>query len=91
MKKTISTLLVLCLLFALLLTYAAADSEGTSPFTARIDKYWQEHDIGGIMEARGNTEEKLAANRALMMPMYGENQQITGEYNESLAAKTVRR
>ena len=55
MKKTISTLLVLCLLSALLLTCAAADSEDTSPFTANIDKYWQEHDIDGIMADQGNT------------------------------------
>ena len=89
MKKTISTLLVLCLLSALLLTCAAADSEDTSPFTANIDKYWQEHGIDDAMAECGNTDEVLVAERAKMLELYGENKEITGEYDESLAAKTV--
>ena len=89
MKKTISTLLVLCLLSALLLTCAAADSEDTSPFTANIYKYWQEHGIDDAMAECGNTDEVLAAERAKMLELYGENKEITGEYDESLAAKTV--
>ena len=91
MKKIMMLILAICLTAGTLSVCAEGLEENASTFTVNIDRYWQEHDIGGILEARGNTEEKLAANRALMMPMYGENQQITGEYNESLAAKTVRR
>ena len=89
MKNTISTLLVLCLLSALLLTCAAAESEDTSPFTANIDKYWQEHDIDGAMAASGNSDEVLDEGKAKMLELYGENKEITGEYDEALAAKTV--
>ena len=89
MKNTISTLLVLCLLTALLLTCAAAESEDTSPFTANIDKYWQEHDIDGAMAASGNSDEVLDEGKAKMRELYGENKEITGEYDEALTAKTA--
>ena len=90
MKKTSSILIAVCMIATLLFGFAtSASAEEGSAFTANIDKYWQEHDIDGIMAARGNTEEALADTRAQMLAMYGENKEITGEYDESLAAKTV--
>ncbi len=63
--------------------------ESSSQFTANIDKYWQDNDIDADMKKQNNSEEDLAKPRAEMLEIYGENQEITGDYDESLAAKTV--
>ena len=60
-----------------------------SAFSDNIDKYWKEHDIDGALAERGNSEEQLANTRAQMLAMYGENKEITGDYDEALAADTV--
>lgn len=60
----------------------------TSNFTRNIDKYWQEHDINGVLAEQGFSEEALAPIRAEMLAMYGENKEICGNYDEALAAKT---
>ena len=119
MKKTISILLAVCMMVALLAgcgTPAPAASETraaepvqpvelaeepvveekedsyaeeSSAFTANIDKYWQEHGIDDILATRNSSKEDLADTRAQMLAMYGENKEITGEYDEALAANTV--
>ena len=93
MKKTISIVLVICMAAALLAAcgsqQAGSSAEESSAFTANIDKYWQEHDIDGMLAERNNSEEALAGTRAQMLAMYGENKEITGDYDEELAAKTV--
>ena len=57
--------------------------------TANIDRYWQEHNIDAMMAESGNSKEALVNAGVQMLAMYGVNKEITGEYNESFAAKTV--
>ena len=54
-----------------------------------IDKYWQEHDIESILKLRNSSEEDIADRRAEMLKLYGENKEITGEFDENLAAQTA--
>ena len=119
MRRTISIILAICMMAALLAgcgTPAPAASETraaepeqpvelaeepvveekedsyaeeSSAFTANIDKYWQEHGIDDILATRNSSKEDLADTRAQMLAMYGENKEITGEYDEALAANTV--
>lgn len=61
----------------------------TLSFTESIDKYWEEHDIESRQKKLNGTETELANMRAKMLNLYGENKEITGEFDENLAAKTV--
>ena len=93
MKKPICLLLAICLTAALL-AGCSPDNNGTqtqekSAFSANIDRYWQEHDIDSVLAEQGLSEEYLAPIRAEMLAMYGENKEISGDYDEALAAKTV--
>ena len=91
MKKIIPVILALSLMTGSLSLSVCAEGveEKASAFTANIDKYWQEHDIDGAMAASGNSDEVLDEGKAKMLELYGENKEITGEYDEALAAKTV--
>ncbi len=87
----------LALLMALVFVFSAAgcskpgndtaSKEETSKLTANIDNYWKEHNIDDILKERKNTEADLAENKAKMMEAYGENKEISGNYDEKLAAK----
>lgn len=61
----------------------------TSKFTANIDKYWQNNDIDRLLKEEKNAPEDLVELRAKMLKGYGENKEISGKYDESLAAKTL--
>lgn len=80
---------MICLLSVLLSVCVMADSEDISAFTANIDQYWQEHGIDAALDEIMYSEKYLAAARAEMLAMYGENREILGEYDKDLAAKTV--
>ena len=96
MKKLIAIVLMLALVFTMCsCAQDAADnddrvtSQESSAFTANIDKALAESGIEELMIEGGNTPEVLEAIRAEMMKLYGENREITDEYDETLAAKTV--
>lgn len=89
MKKICTAILMICLLSVLLSVCVMADSEDISAFTANIDQYWQEHGIDAALDEIMYSEKYLAAARAEMIAMYGENREIHGEYDKDLAAKTV--
>ena len=92
MKKTVLFLSVL-MAFACLGGFAQADdwksTQAPSAFTANIDRALAESGIEEFMLASGNTPEVREVIRAEMMKLYGENHEIIGEYDETLAAKTV--
>lgn len=71
------------------LSSTGCDEESISNFTVNIDKYWQDNDIDGKLKERNNSAEDLAEMRAKMLKMYGENKEISGEFDENLAAKTL--
>ena len=71
------------------LSSTGCDEESISNFTVNIDKYWQDKDIDGKLKERNNSAEDLAEMRAKMLKMYGENKEISGEFDENLAAKTL--
>lgn len=71
------------------LSSTGCDEESISNFTVNIDKYWQDNDIDGKLKERNNSAEDLAEMRAEMLKMYGENKEISGEFDENLAAKTL--
>ena len=71
------------------LSSTGCDEESISNFTVNIDKYWQDNDIDGKLKERNNSPEDLAEMRAKMLKMYGENKEISGEFDENLAAKTL--
>lgn len=71
------------------LSSTGRDEESISNFTVNIDKYWQDNDIEGKLKERNNSAEDLAEMRAEMLKMYGENKEISGEFDENLAAKTL--
>lgn len=91
MKKKWVALLAICVMAVGVIGCSAnsGNSDETSDFTERIDSYWKEHDIDAAMKARNNTEADIAPKRAEIRKMYGENKEITGEFDEALAAKTV--
>ena len=89
MKKICTAILMICLLSVMLSVCVVADSEDISAFTAHIDQYWQEHGIDAALDEIMYSEKYLAAARAEMIAMYGENREIHGEYDKDLAAKTV--
>ena len=73
MKKICTAILMICLLSVMLSVCVVADSEDISAFTAHIDQYWQEHDIDAALDEIMYSEKYLAAARAEMIAMYGEN------------------
>ena len=95
MKKMIAVVLMLTLVLAMCgCGQAMAENDGrkteeSSAFTASIDRAWKECGVDEHMIATGNTQEVLEAARTQMTALYGENREITGEYDTALAAKTV--
>ena len=93
MKKLLAVVFMLSLALAIC-GQAMAESddrktEESSAFTANIDQAWKECGVDEHMIATGNTPEVLEAARTQMTALYGENREITGEYDTALAAKTV--
>lgn len=93
MKKVFCLVFAICLT-ATLLTGCASEkdvtqTQETSAFTANIDQYWQEHGIDAALDELMCSEKYFADARAGMLSIYGENKEISGEYDMSLSAKTV--
>lgn len=92
-KKSIVTAILGCLTavsFAgMPAGFAECAAPETSKLTVNIDKYWREHNIDGYLKKLNASEADLAKGRAEMLEIYGENKEISGKYDESLAAKTM--
>ena len=82
MKKYFLVLVTAALLAGCSPDNSRTQVQETSAFTANIDKYWQEHDIDGVLAEQGFSEEALAPIRAEMLAMYGENKEIRGKYDK---------
>ncbi len=90
-KKIIKKINVLICVIVLILCSAGCtqtEKRDTSDFTSNIDNCWKEHEIDKVLAEQGFTEEALAPARIEMLAMYGENKEISGGYEETLAAKT---
>lgn len=62
--------------------------EGESRFTANINKAWIDYEVDKKQDETGNTKEAIEATREQMKVFYGENKEITGNYDSNLAAST---
>lgn len=60
-----------------------------SRFSDNIDAAWKRLDVDGYMRKTNTTPEALAAMKKKMSYYCGENYEIKGDYNKSLAAKTL--
>ncbi|MCQ2400164.1 MAG: carboxylesterase family protein, partial [Clostridia bacterium] len=88
MKKTLSVLLCLALLFGMT-GCTPSCNDNASKLRANIDAYWVSHDLDGALERQNNSEADLFEKRAEFVARYGENKEILGTYDENLAADTA--
>ena len=83
------------IVFASVLAFCISGCKGDDPknaaltFSENIDKAWRDAKVDEFLAATGDTPEVLNAIRAEMMKLYGENKEINGDYDASLAASTT--
>ena len=80
-------LLIVCLLVSCIVGCSRKDEE-KSNFSANIDKCYQENGVDEIMTMSGNSKQDLKDLSDTMHSMYGENLEITDEYDKNLSIKT---
>lgn len=59
-----------------------------SRFTANINQRWEDDGVDDFLNETGNTQAALGEIKTKMMQFYGENQEISGNYNNALSALT---
>ena len=83
------------IVFVSVLAFCISGCKGVDPeiaaltFSENIDKAWKDARVDEFLTATGDTPEVLNAIRAEMMKLYGENKEINGDYDASLAVSTA--